>query len=507
MQVWRLKSNDEGELVPEYCATLSRHSRPVNCVRFSHSGDFLASAGDGGILIIWRQSEHPIAHSRLLGEEEDEGSEYWAPQITLRVAEGEDIYDLSWSPDDQFLLVGLTDNTARIWEISSRKTENLGCNRVEKCVKILRDHQHFVQGVAWDPLGRYLVTESCDRSVKIWKTFIKKNGTLQALPLNKLVKSLSGQHLFHDETLVSFFRRPSFTPDGGLVLLPAGVNNNSFYILSRGQINGMPIAQINGFDRPVLGIRCNPHFFQPSPGSFIARPYRMVYAVFTMDLVAIFDTSQTTPILTCRDLHYGSLTDAGWSADGYSLVITSTDGFCSLISFTSEELGELLPEQQQSAIISELKATLEKKTLLNTNQLFTSCSKPPSSDLIDLREEATSVMQIDTESIMKPLQIHVEPELLQINVEPELKLLQTNVEPELKLLQIHVEPELKLLQISTESEIKPLKIDAESEIKSIQINAEPEMKPIPMRPIPIESNPTTEKRRIQPTLISTKFPL
>ena len=29
------------------------------------------------------------------------------------------------------------------------------------------EHKHFVQGVAWDPLGKFLVTQSSDRSAKI----------------------------------------------------------------------------------------------------------------------------------------------------------------------------------------------------------------------------------------------------------------------------------------------------------------------------------------------------
>lgn len=31
----------------EYLATLTKHMKSVNCVRFSPSGEFLASAGDG----------------------------------------------------------------------------------------------------------------------------------------------------------------------------------------------------------------------------------------------------------------------------------------------------------------------------------------------------------------------------------------------------------------------------------------------------------------------------
>lgn len=226
---------------------------------------------------------------------------------------------------------------------------------VEKCIRILRDHQHFVQGVAWDPLGKFLVTESCDRSVKIWQTSTKRSGTLQILPVNKLSKSITGQHLFHDEALVSFFRRPSFSPDGALLFLPAGVDRNCFYIQSRSQISGMPVALIGGFSHPVLGVCVNPRLFQSIDGqSLFKRPYVIVYAVFTMDTVAVFDTRQKMPIATCKDLHYGSLTDASWAPDGYSLIVTSTDGFCSVISFTMEELGPTISEAEQSDIITNL---------------------------------------------------------------------------------------------------------------------------------------------------------
>ena len=31
----------------------------------------------------------------------------------------------------------------------------------------LENHQHYVQGVAWDPLGRYLCSQSNDRTCKV----------------------------------------------------------------------------------------------------------------------------------------------------------------------------------------------------------------------------------------------------------------------------------------------------------------------------------------------------
>lgn len=55
--------------------------------------------------------------------------------------------------------------------------------------------------------------------------------------------------MYHDETLVSFFRRLSFTPDGSLLIVPAGVYKNPYsndnsgqqhvaYIYARNQLKG-----------------------------------------------------------------------------------------------------------------------------------------------------------------------------------------------------------------------------------------------------------------------------
>lgn len=63
-----------------------------------------------------------------------------------------DIYDLAWSPDGKYIITGSIDYKAQIWDVSTKT-----------CVQVLKDHTHFVQGVAWDPLGEYLATQSSDR--------------------------------------------------------------------------------------------------------------------------------------------------------------------------------------------------------------------------------------------------------------------------------------------------------------------------------------------------------
>ena len=75
------------------------------------------------------------------------------------------------------------------------------------------------------------------------------------------------------------------------------------------------------------------------PVSVIGLPYRMVYAVATQESVWIYDTQQAGPLCCFSNLHYASFTDLTWSPDGQSLMMSSSDGYCSLAVFDYHELG------------------------------------------------------------------------------------------------------------------------------------------------------------------------
>jgi len=70
-----------------------------------------------------------------------------------------DVTDLGWSPGDRFLAsVGL-DSKCIIW-----------CGNSLEMLRKLDQHQGFVKGVCWDPVGQFFATQSDDKSVKIWRT-------------------------------------------------------------------------------------------------------------------------------------------------------------------------------------------------------------------------------------------------------------------------------------------------------------------------------------------------
>ncbi|KAE8226502.1 hypothetical protein CF319_g906 [Tilletia indica] len=75
------------------------------------------------------------------------------------------------------------------------------------------------------------------------------------------------------------------------------------------------------------------------PPSMIGLPYRMIFAVATQESVWIYDTQQTGPLCCFSNMHYASFTDLTWSPDGQTLVMSSTDGYCSVVVFDYGELG------------------------------------------------------------------------------------------------------------------------------------------------------------------------
>ncbi|KAI4156016.1 MAG: hypothetical protein LQ340_000579 [Diploschistes diacapsis] len=520
VRLWQVAAEGDERKI-SYLTTLVKHTQAVNVVRFAPRGEVLATAGDDGNTLLWVPSETPPL-AQAFGEDGLEDKESWRVKHMCR-SFGSEIYDLAWSPDAVFFIIGSMDNIARIYNAQTGQM-----------VRQIAEHNHYVQGVAWDPLNEYVATQSSDRSVHIYnlrnkdgeftlkqhnkiskmdlpgrqrsiqspappdsvqKSFAQLEGaapaspvpsasipgtpTSLALPMNPPALSHSRRssfasspslrrsaspapsmplpavrpmehspvpftamggfknaNIYANETYTSFFRRLAFAPDGSLLFTPAGQYKishpaategakpsedvlNTVYIYTRAGLNKPPIAHLPGHKKPSIAVKCSPVFYTlrhgskptvnitldtssadeaipalpdpvvptttPSsnmhpPPSFLERssssatvmpspkdiarptssprdpetafegtgptpafalPYRIVYAVATQDAILVYDTQQQTPLCIVSNLHFATFTDLAWASDGLTLLMSSSDGFCSTIAFSPGELGQV----------------------------------------------------------------------------------------------------------------------------------------------------------------------
>lgn len=79
------------------------------------TGETLASAGDDGNVIIWVPSENT---NPAFGSEGFDDKESWRTKHMCR-SSGSEIYDLAWSPDGNYFIIGSMDNVARIYNAAT----------------------------------------------------------------------------------------------------------------------------------------------------------------------------------------------------------------------------------------------------------------------------------------------------------------------------------------------------------------------------------------------------
>ncbi|CAN0182978.1 unnamed protein product, partial [Ectocarpus sp. 12 AP-2014] len=174
-------------------------------------------------------------------------------------------------------------------------------------------------------------------------------------------KPVQRKNLFVDETVTSFFRRLSWSPDGAFLITPtaqhwdAATRQTQFctHLFTRGQF-AKPAICLLGLTKPSVAVRCNPRLFtlkgcgdntrsEAVEEAMCDLPYRAVFAVVSLDAVVVYDTEHATPLMVANGLHLSALTDACWSSDGLALFVSSTDGYVSKIHFEPGELGDTLP--------------------------------------------------------------------------------------------------------------------------------------------------------------------
>lgn len=372
-------------------AGLRRHQKSIGAVRFSPQ-QLLASGDDDGYIYLWKQK---IQDSEQLQQQQNEPSangflnddgfedvELWQHYKVLR-GHIEDICDLAWSKDGTFLLSGSVDNSAILWD-TTRGTK-VWCSDLIK---------GYVQGVAIDPHLHYMVALSSDRTLRVYNYNDKK-----IVSATRRMNISKGKYkaFFCDDTVQTFCRRLEFSPDGQFLLAPTcrmverekaqqqqqddeQDNNNKMELddqpqppqkqtqLPQKQTNILLVFKRNSFNKPffsypigrevALCARFSPIVYQLRPSSeenFWDVPYRYIFAIATSRSVLIYDSQQSAPIAYVSQIHLARLTDLSWSSDGQMLMISSYDGYTSIIAFDSNEFGDIYTGELLQPAVKETK--------------------------------------------------------------------------------------------------------------------------------------------------------
>ena len=93
--------------------------------------------------------------------------------------------------------------------------------------------------------------------------------------------------------------------------------------------------------------------------ALIDLPYRMLFAVATIDQVLIYTTQSILPLAVINNIHYDTINDLSWHNGSY-LAVASSDGFCSFVTMDPNLVGELMPIEEVPEEMREHYAALRQ---------------------------------------------------------------------------------------------------------------------------------------------------
>ena len=184
---------------------LKVHKDEVWNIKWSHDGEYLASASKDKSAIIWRRDSNSSSEF---------SSQDWVAHLILR-DHPYSVTCLAWSLDDNILITS-ADYCIKLWN-----------TKTGVCIRTIEEHTESVTAISWLPDGSGFISGGLDRKIIIWDTDGKLRdvwGTtairlteLGLTPDSKRLVASGIEYPFDTplDTTQSRARDPSSTPSGG----------------------------------------------------------------------------------------------------------------------------------------------------------------------------------------------------------------------------------------------------------------------------------------------------
>ncbi|MBI5295032.1 MAG: hypothetical protein HY869_06120 [Chloroflexi bacterium] len=252
VRIWDIKTGAEIERMSSgygiennYSDGIPRYSRGIYSVAYSTDSKFVVSGGQDGTIRVWEvKSGGEITRMKI--EE---------PVYTVNYSYSNRVLAVNFSPDGKYIVSGSSDNTVRIWEISTGREIFRGLH-YQKTHSIGR-----VNSVAFSPNGKYIISGGEDNVVHVWDA------------------AVSGKEVFyieHDYFIYSIMTKrytahgwgPStegnvfsvaFTPDGNYILSVSDDNTVGIWDVTTGQEISRIVHYINVFRDHLSSVAISPN--------------------------------------------------------------------------------------------------------------------------------------------------------------------------------------------------------------------------------------------------------
>jgi protein HIRA/HIR1 len=349
------------------CSLSAHTGSSVLCVRFSTSGQYLASSGDDAVVCVYALS---TATTSL---DQQHHAEHWT-RIKLCRGHTLDVVGLAWAPDDSHLVSCSLDSDAPIivWKLTdlaerrSHSAANVLCNPYKILGKNI--HTSTVKGVTFDPAGTYLASSGDDPAVCIWRAHddwgLEKridDGIFRKWKEDN-VQELSSQTLF---------RRLSWSTDGTYICSTNATVKNKHvastisregWSVSNNKSATAGAANLVGHKQPVVVSRHCPRLLDAcKAGDEEDEDDEPDYATLVAlgdkrGFVTVWSTRKSRPVfkLQCSESRC-TVTDLAWGqvskGNDMILLVSLLDGNVVALRFgVPSELGAVLSDEKQKRV-------------------------------------------------------------------------------------------------------------------------------------------------------------
>jgi hypothetical protein len=326
---------------------LENHKNIINIVRWTVDGKKFASGSDDGYLLIYENTQNPII--KFL----------WKIYHKFQCYTG-DIVDIAWCINCELIASASLDNSVIIWSLENKSI----------LIQLL-GHRGWVKGISWDPTSRFIVTQSDDKNIIIWKTNFWK--------LFKKIKIKKKFKLTQCEIQNDFFSRSNWSSCGRYLFICNSCFNykrSSIFVLDRLNKFKKKIY-VTGFDFLTRIIRCSLRIYNNK----IKNILKSYFSFGTAEgIFNIFSTDTLKSHIYIKYLTNNQILDISWGSCGYDLICCSLHGHVFYLKFSIEELGKILKLKEHTIFVKQYYLILNKFTLNNIYNFFLK-SKPDNEKL------------------------------------------------------------------------------------------------------------------------------